>query len=61
MTDQKKVQEEEEESDDEGGIERSHPKKGGPGEGSDLQERLARLKQERDEFNKQYPTERGKK
>lgn len=47
--------------DDEGGIDRSHPKKGGQEEGPEKQERLAWLKHERDEFQKQYPSERGKK
>ena len=48
--------------DDEGGIDRSHPKKGGQEEeGSEKRERLVRLKHERDEFQKQYPTDRGKK
>ena len=59
MIDNNNGPKETEDEDDEGGIERSHPKKGG--EGEDLRERLVRLKQERDEFQKQYPTERGKK
>lgn len=61
MIDSKNGPKETEDEDDEGGIERSHPKKGGREEGPEKQDRLTRLKQERDEFQKQYPTERGKK